>query len=204
MEVKEFSEMKEAFVKMSGKLELAREQKGELQLSLERERGRLNNFMEARSIIQGVALSTQRNLEYHISNLVTMAIMAIDSSWPKFVARIEIQRNKTECNLFFSENGIEQRPKDCSGGGVKDVASFALRAAYWSLRKNRRTFILDEPFRNVSPDLQSKTSEMVKMISEELDLQIIMVSHQEEINIAANKTFLVTKIGQISKVEEIN
>jgi DNA repair exonuclease SbcCD ATPase subunit len=154
-------------------------------------------------IIQIIAQDTQQNLEFHISNLVTTAIQSVDPSWPEFVARIVIRRNRTECDLLFKEHGVEQRPQDSSGGGPKDVASFALRISYWSLKKNRNSFLLDEPFRNVSPDLQERVSDMVKMVSEKLNIQIIMISHQDEINIAADKTFFNVKKGKVAKVTEI-
>jgi hypothetical protein len=44
---------------------------------------------------------------------------------------------------------------------------------------------------------------MLKMISERLNVQIIMVSHQEDINIAADKTFLATKVGKLTEIKEI-
>jgi ABC-type glutathione transport system ATPase component len=164
---------------------------------------RIEDAQRALAIIQEVAQRTQEKLEFHISSLVTTALESIDPNWPEFVVKISIRRNRTECDLLFREHGVDQRPEDSSGGGVKDVVSFALRIAYWSLKKNRATFILDEPFRNVSPDLQEKVSEMLKMLSDRLGLQIIMVSHAEDINIAANKTFYNTKKGKHSEVKEI-
>jgi len=161
---------------------------------------RIEDAQRALAIIQEVAQATQQELEFHISSLVTTAIESVNPKWPEFVVKIAIRRNRTECDLLFREHGVDQRPKDSSGGGVKDVASFALRIAYWSLKKNRRTFILDEPFRNVDPTHQDKTSEMVKMLSDRLGVQIIMVSHQEDINVAANRTFYNSKKGRKSKV----
>ena len=145
------------------------------------------------ALIQIIAQETQKNLEFHLSDPVTTALMAVSSEFPEFKASIEIKRKKTECNLYFVENEIEANPMECSGGGALDVASFALRIGYWSLKKNRPTFLLDEPFRDVSPDLQSKVSEMIKMISERLEVQIVMISHAEQVNYAADKTFIVEK-----------
>jgi len=85
---------------------------------------------------------------------------------------------------------------------MMDVTSFALRVAFWALKKNRPIMVLDEPFPNVSPDLQYKVSEMVKFVSEKLGLQIIMVSHAENINVAANKTFVVSKKGKVGFINE--
>jgi DNA repair ATPase RecN len=158
---------------------------------------------KARVIIQRVAQETQKNLEFHLSHLVTTALAAVFPEEIEFVARIEVRRGQTECDLFFKEYGQEYDPLEGSGFGPVDVASFALRITFWSLNKNRPTFILDEPFRNVSPDLQHKVSDMLKMVSEKLGVQIIMVSHQEDINIAADKTFLAKKEGKITILEEL-
>ena len=45
---------------------------------------------------------------------------------------------------------------------------------------------------------------MVKMVSRRVKLQIIMISHQDDINIAADRTFLNVKKGGKSEVEVIS
>lgn len=157
----------------------------------------------ARVIIQKVAQETQKNLEFHLSHLVTTALAAVFPEEIEFVARIEVRRGKTDCDLWFKEYGQEYNPLEGSGFGPVDVASFALRITFWSLNKNRATFVLDEPFRNVSPDLQHKVSDMLQMVSEKLGVQIIMVSHQEDINVSADKTFVARKEGKVTKLEEL-
>ena len=166
-------------------------------------KARMLSADKARVIIQNVAKETQQNLEFHISKLVTTAIVSVFPDEIQFVTRIEIRRKKTECDLLFKEYDQEYDPLKGSGYGPVDVSSFSLRISFWSLNRNRPTMILDEPFRNVSPDLQYKVSEMLKMISERLNIQIIMVSHQEDVNIAADKTFLAKKVGKLTQIEEI-
>ena len=163
---------------------------------------RLEHSEMALVIVQEVAKETQRTLEYRIGSLVTTALAAVLPEPPEFVVRFEIRRNQTECDLLIKEGDFEQRPADGSSGGSIDIASFALRVARWSLNKNRPVFILDEPFRNVSPDLQHKVSDMIRMISEKLNIQILMVSHAENINVSANKTFLTYKTGEKSHINE--
>lgn len=156
---------------------------------------------KGRAVIQLVAKDTQKNLEFHFSSLVTTALKSVSEDWPSFGVEMVIRRNQTECDLYFEEFGIRQKPENSSGCGPMDVASFALRIAYWSLKKNRPTFLLDEPFRNVSPDLQHKVSEMMHLISNKKKIQFIMISHAKEINYAADKTFNTSKKGKFSKVE---
>uniref|UniRef100_A0A6M3Y0E4 Putative ATPase domain containing protein n=1 Tax=viral metagenome TaxID=1070528 RepID=A0A6M3Y0E4_9ZZZZ len=175
--------------------------KQEVKESLER---RLDGASKARTVIQVVAELTQSNLEIHIASLVTTALKAVSPDFPEFALEFTTRRNQPECDLYFVEKGEKYHPLNGSGGGPKDIASFALKIGYWSLKKNSPTFVLDEPFHFVSPDLQEKVSEMIEMLSKELGVQIIMVSHADSINVAANKTFLTEKKNGISQVKEVN
>ena len=82
--------------------------------------------------------------------------------------------------MFFSRNGQQISPLDASGGGVVDICSFALRLSLWSLNKNRPVLLLDEPFKHLSRNLHGKALRMLKEVSRKLNVQIIMVSHNEE------------------------
>ena len=156
---------------------------------------------EALVVFQEVAQKTQANLESHFSELVTLALRSVWDFPLDFELKVVTRRDKTEVDLILKEDGQgDEDPLENSAGGTLDVISFALRVAFWSLKRNRNTLILDEPFRNVSPDLQDKVSEMVKRISTELKLQIIMVSHADEINYSADKTFIVSKKEGVSSV----
>jgi ABC-type dipeptide/oligopeptide/nickel transport system ATPase subunit len=155
---------------------------------------------KAREIIQLVAQATMSNLEFHISNLVSLALKSVSPDFPEFVAKIEIRRNQTEVDFLFSEFGREQKPMDSSGYGAVNIGAYALRVSFWSLDKNRNVMLLDEPFPDLSPDLQEKAGDMVKMISEKLNLQHILISHAEDFNYGADRTFTITKHGDRSKI----
>ena len=163
----------------------------------------LEDLEEAQSIIRIVAKKTQEQLEYHISELVTLALSAVFPDPYELVVRFEERRGKTEADLLFRRDGDEIQPMEASGGGPVDVAAFALRVALWSLRRprSRATMPLDEPFRFVSRDLQPKASQMLKEVSERLGLQIIMVSHSEDLIEAADRVFRTTMSKGVSLVE---
>lgn len=156
---------------------------------------------KVRVIFQEIAQQTQKNLEEHISNLVTLALKAVSPDFPNFIAEMKIRRNQLECDLWFEKNGNRIPPMYSSGGGPKDVASFALLVSFWSMGTNDPCIVLDEPFRNVSPDLQGNIGDMLRMISTKLNLQLIMVSHADTVNESADKQFFVELEGDISKVQ---
>lgn len=197
-----FAQIKESFQESKARKSLLEEQLLGLRAEYQSQKNREEHGEKARIIFQTVAKKTQSNLEYHISKLVTTAIRSVVPYDIEFIVRFEERRNKTECDLLFKEYGVEYRPIDGAGFGSVDVAAFAVRIAFWSLKKNRASMVLDEPFRNVSPDLQYKVSDMLQMISSKLGIQIIMVSHQEDVNLSANKTFIVSRKGKISSVKE--
>ena len=158
----------------------------------------LNNTLKARIIIQTVAEDTQKQIEFHISNLVSMALAAVFPDPYTFILRFVSRRNKTEADLLFSKNGNEGGPLTVSGGGPLDVASFALRMAVWSLKPTRNVMFLDEPGKYISRDLQHKFSEMIKVMSVKLGLQFIIISHIPEITEKADKVFqVVNKDGMV-------
>jgi len=57
--------------------------------------------------------------------------------------------------------------------------------------RSRPVLMLDEPFRYLSTGLLPRAGEMLKQISSELDLQIIMVTHAEELIDEADAVFSV-------------
>lgn len=187
--------------RLKGKKDLLQQSLKNTQEHIKDQEEFLEDLKQARVFAQTVSESTQKKLEFHISNLVSMALASVFSDPPEFKIRFEPGRGKLECHLLFVKNGKEYNPIDGEGGGPLDVASFALRTAIWSIKKTRNTLILDEPMKFVSRDLQSKTSEMIKMISEKLKIQIIMVSHIPEIIECADQVINVKNINGKAIIE---
>ena len=184
-----------------GQRNMLKKQLTDVEIRIETQEAHLENCYKARTIIQTVAETTQRKLEGHVSNLVTMALAAVFPDPYTFILRFVKRREKTEADLIFVKDGNEGSPMDVSGGGPLDVASFALRTATWAIKPTRNVLILDEPFKYLSRDLQSKGSEMVKHLSDKLSLQFLIVSHIPEIIECADKVFNVTNENGTSIVQ---
>lgn len=164
------------------------------------------NAEEARAIIQTVAQQTQQQLEYHISEITSLALAAVfDNPYTLHLVFVQ-RRNKTEADILLERDGQQFRPIDASGGGVVDIAAFALRVAMWSLGRprSRNTLILDEPFRMLSRDRMSRAAAMLAEISKRLGLQMILVSHSQELIEDADRYFTVSMHKGVSHVEQGN
>ena len=156
---------------------------------------------EAQIVIQDVAQQTQAQLEYHISELVTLAMSAVFEDPYELKVEFVLRRNRTECDLWFVRDGNFINPMLASGGGAIDVAAFALRVALWSLArpKTSNILILDEPAKFLSKTLQPQASAVIKEISERLSIQIIYVTHSEDLVEAADKVITVRQIKVVSQ-----
>lgn len=162
----------------------------------------LRRHEEAREIIRTVGLNTQKTLEYHISDITSLALEAVFNEPYELKVEFVQRRNKTECDLYFERNGERIDPLTASGGGAVDVAAFALRIASWSMMRprTRNTIILDEPLRFLSVDLQERASQMIKEISERLGIQFILITHSDVLSSSADKTFRVEIKKGISRI----
>jgi DNA repair exonuclease SbcCD ATPase subunit len=160
----------------------------------------------AQAIISAVAKITQNELRYRIEEPVSLAISSVFDDPYKMVADFQTTlRGTTECNLGFERNGNIVDPLSSSGGGVVDIASFSLRIGAWSLGqpRSRAVILLDEPFRFVSRNKMALAGTMLKETSKQLGLQIILITHIEDLVAVADKIFEVSIHNGVSEVEEI-
>ena len=155
--------------------------------------------LEARAIIQNVSKSTQQLLEKQFNSLVTLAIQSVFQDDREFSIEFVEKRNKTEVECFIIKDGQKIGLYE-GGGGLVDVTAIGCTIAFWNLeRKTRPIFILDEKFKFLhSPTLQKNLSQVLKLISEKLGLQFILITDQSDI--VGDKEFGVIK-GEIYEVK---
>jgi len=175
----EFYAIEKKFNALKSERNTLRSQLKDVQARLDRCLQNKTNAMKARAILQTVAEATQKQLQYHISSLVSMALASVFPNPYKFEVEFVQKRNKVECVLWLVRRGERAKPMGSVGGGVLDVVSFACRIAMWSLKKNRPVMILDEPFKFLhSPELQNNCALMVKELNRKLGVQFIIVTDQ--------------------------
>jgi DNA repair exonuclease SbcCD ATPase subunit len=147
---------------------------------------------KAQAFIQGVAKETQEQLRFRIEDIVQLALDAVFPNEYDFRVVFEIKRGKTEARICLLKDDIEIDPLESSGGGISDIVSFALRLAVWSLGHTQKVIVLDEPFKFLSKNLQPRAGEILSRLSKKLKLQIIMVSHNEDMIGISDRIYSVT------------
>jgi len=189
-----------------GRKDLFIEQKTTFEKSLTKSSDLYNKTVKARVVVQTVARKTQEKIEYYISNLVTMALASVFPEPYEFQLRFIERRNNSEADFIFMKNRNEiDDILNSGGGGVADIANFALILSLWTLKKTRETFVMDEPDKFLhNPEYQSKASEMMKTLCNKLRIQLIIVSDQPNIIAAADKVIRISYKDGSSFVEGSN
>lgn len=141
---------------------------------------------QASDIIQKTGQAVQEKAHSQIAAVVTKCLQAVFGP-DAYEFKIEFlrKRGKTEAQMSFWREGRKVNPLRAAGGGVVDVAAFALRIACLMLTKPpvRRLVIADEPFKHVAKNNRGRVAELVQTLSQELGIQFIIVTHDAEFQI---------------------
>lgn len=137
---------------------------------------------EAHDIIEQISRELQQQAHTKIASVVTKCLQIFDDPY-EFRIQFERKRNQTEARLVFVRDGLEIDPLSGAGGGVVDVASFALRLACLVLSRpsRRKTIVLDEPFRFVSKEYRPALRDLLQSLSEDLGVQFLLITHIPEL-----------------------
>ena len=198
----DFSEVEKRFNSLLEKRKLLKERLRELEKSRDDLHNSLLCLEESKALVQNLVKNIQEKIGEYVSHVVSLALDIVFPKTYQFKVKFLQRKNKIECDFILIRGNEEISPLD-SGGGVVDIVSFALRTIFWSLSKYRPVLILDEPFRNVSTDLQFNCGEMLKTLSNELGLQILLISHSPDIINQADRVFEVSIRRGISDVKVI-
>lgn len=202
-------EIRSSYERMRGKQDALTEEFTKNKKEIKSLRQLQDAVKEAQDIVAAVASMTQNAFTIHLSELASLGLETVFDEPYKLRVEFDTKRNRSEATVFFEPiNNEEGRidPMEASGGGVVDVAAFALRMSLWTLtgrtkQRSSPVMILDEPFRFVSQDLQPRASRLLKEVSKQLGIQFIIVTHEQELIQEADRVFYVSKKNGKSKVE---
>lgn len=156
----------------------------------------VSDLTESRNIISEASRLTQQQFKEFVESLVTMAIQSVFPEKDyRFVVDFNLQSNRSVIDLLVQQGDKEPYvPEDEQGGAILDIISFALRIVLWSLEKprSRNVLIFDEPFKWTG-DLTERAANMMKEISERLNIQMIMVTHDHRLSDIADRSWMVSR-----------
>lgn len=195
MEIKE--KLNKAIIKRQSNIELLAQRKQRL----EEIKTETEEVLKSISVCQNVATEVQKQLSVKIDTIVNLALATCFGDEYTFKLNYVPARGKTEVEFLLLQNGKEIDPMNQNGGGLIDILCFALRVAVFNISHTDDVMVFDEPFRFVSKGLREKVAEVVHTFSERLNIQIIEVTHVEELMDNSDRRFVIKKINGVSNAE---
>ena len=189
------------FEEAKAQRDLLKKQLAEKTARLESVEKSIEHHEQAKWVLNEVVKQTQLNFKEQVEALVTMAIGSVFDRPFEFKLEFNEKPSKMEIQPLIVEGENEYIPKLEMGGGIIELVSVAFRIVLWSLSdpQPRNTIILDEPVRMLG-SLAERFAEFLTQISGELGLQVILITHEEELMYIGNKSWNVSHDGTKSKV----
>jgi hypothetical protein len=174
--------------------------------AVKKKKKRVTRLEEARFILTEVTRQTQVHFQKQVESLVTKAIQAVYDRPLEFKLEFIRKANKLQCVPKIMEGDFEFDLEFDKAGGLIDIVSFAFRVVLWSLQnpRSRPIFFLDEPMKFVGKGmLLDRAGAILRQMSHEIGLQLIIVTHEPQLTRIADKAFRVLHDGTESEVVEI-
>lgn len=167
------------------KYKVSRQSVIKLKKQLKENKEKIFDLLEAQKIFQITAKGLQHKVHSQISSLVSKCVSAVFGSSYGFRINFVEKRGKTEAELQLIKDNCVCDIINENGGGVVDIVSFALRLSTLLLTRPspRKIMILDEPFKFVSKKYRDRVNELLRQLSDDLDVQFIIVTHIDEFKI---------------------
>jgi len=144
----------------------------------------VQHTQEAQEVLQLIAQAVQQQAHERLSAVVSKCLESVFPDPYQFHIEFERKRGRTEASLRFVRRELDADPLSAAGGGVVDIAAFALRVACLMLHRPRlsKVVVLDEPFRFVSIQYQENVRAMLEELAQDLKVQIVQVTHNESLS----------------------
>lgn len=165
----------------------------------------VKDLTKVQEIFNVVGVLAQAEVKDIIEHLVTDALQFVFGEEYGFVIENQISRNQPESHFYVSKGTQRFSLREELGGGVVDVVSFALRFVCWAIQIDRTEPIMffDEPLKYVDKERLPLLQHMIKEMTTLLNVQTIMVTHEQGLVDVADTCYLVTQDGSVSSVEKI-
>lgn len=143
------------------------------------------------SLLNTIGEDRQNQIQRTIENLVTLGLRTIFGPELSFHLVQKVSANKVQVDFVirsaYDDKIIETPVMEARGGGLSATVGFLLRLVILVLTKPKYPFlVLDETFSHLSEDYLPAMASFLKEITEKMNVQIILVTHQETLAEAAD------------------
>ena len=138
-------------------------------------------WKEAQTLIQSIVSVVQNRVYKRLCTVATKCLQVLFGKNYRLSIKFEQKRGKTEARMCIMQGDMELDPMEASGGGLTEIASFAIRLAVLELkRKNKQQpqlIVLDEPFCFLAENKIPTMMKLIHQLAVTMNFQFVIVSH---------------------------
>jgi len=142
----------------------------------------VSDLDKIRSVVIGIAEDEQQRVLSLCEQICSQGLSDVFET-PTIVSfEQSITANNPSLELVVTQEGKARDPLTAYGGGLVEVLSLLLRVCFVHIMRSQYmpVLILDEPLGRLSKLRLPLVGEMLNRLSEELSIQIIMVTHHSD------------------------
>jgi DNA repair ATPase RecN len=129
--------------------------------------------------------------------LVKTTQAMVDSVFPgEYIVKMDFgtKNHRTHVDIYLEDyDGTKIYPLDDDGGGVANMMELGLRFSALQLSGQRKTIVLDQPLKDLSDEYLPLAGKILRKLSKELGIQLIIINHLKPLMPFADRTFSMKK-----------
>jgi len=164
---------------------------------------------QAKEFLVEFAKFRREEIVNKIENVISWGLKTIFNKEYKFKLNFIDRMNYVEADFKVvsevNNDILELDIMSAHGGGLVVIIAFLLRLMVILLSpvNFRKLMILDEPFVQLSKEYAENLNDLIKELSESLDIQFIIITHNEELLNIADKIYRFKNVKGITQIENL-
>lgn len=164
---------------------------------------------EALEFLEEVANSRRGSMKGRIESVLTEALQLVYGPTRSVEMTYAVKNNRSHLNFELvkqTKAGEVRRVLDGKGAGlgVSDTVSVPLRLlVLMGSRSSERVCVLDECYKHVDKERVLLVVQFLKVLTERLGMQVLLLSHHEDLRDKVDASWRVSEGAEASKVERV-
>lgn len=166
-----------------------------------------HKYSAACALLSTFADERQQSIHDKLTTLVSEGLTKIFQEDLRLVIHTKSvgKRVDTEFRLLtsYGDYDVETEILSARGGGVAAVTGFLLQVIMILLTDSPRVLFLDESFAQVSAEYELRLAEFLDELSQELGMQIVLVTHSNAYEEASQRVYRVSAKNGSTHLEKV-
>lgn len=156
---------------------------------------------KSQALLLKIASEAEEKILDFVSDIVSKGISDIFARPWQVVFKEEIKAGQKTLGIYLKKDNELETIPDAVGGGVTQTVSILMRIVLIFLLKGKaeQLLVIDEALSHLAETHLPRAAEVIQKVATDLKIQIIMITHQEQLLDAADSIYQVQE-GRYEKI----